>query len=89
MSGWIFPLYNQNLRAFGDRGLCRGKAQGQKVELCVTAGPGTLEMLSTCLLIETTPLGMVVNLWEQMTFPGFLCKSQDQGSSNKFSSFES
>lgn len=43
---------------------------GGGAERCVTAGPGTLEMLAKHLLTDRSRLQMVVNLWEQMTFPG-------------------
>lgn len=48
----------------------RESPQWEQQERCVTAGPGTLEMLSKHLLTDRTRLQMVVNLQEQMTFPG-------------------
>ena len=54
----------------GVEGCAEGKSTVGGADRCVTAGPGTLEMLSKHLLTDRTRLQMVVNLWGQTTFPG-------------------
>lgn len=60
---WIWGL-------LGVEGCAEGKSTVGGADRCVTAGPGTLEMLGKHLLTDRTRLQMVLNLWEQMTFPG-------------------
>ena len=64
-----FPAWNLGLRPLGTGAVLR-ESPGVGVAAW-TAGPGPLEVLSMRLLTKKPRLWLVVQLWEQVTVPGF------------------